>query len=318
MDFLKNINKEFRLTDEYGFFKKTYHYLFKNSEDKIEPKDIIVLVDDINMRKVSLTFKSIGNIDEVVDQVANLMCKNLTEDADKFKVISNKVIEAWENTPKKFIQQKLSFSNETYKYIGLLNNEEYMLSVFALFGNISFHSNFRFSTGCGGDTYFGKDFFIQCLNEIDSWLSKTIKEINSAKIKNRIKNQILNKSKIEIPLSKIDTYLELVDNETHKDSVKPPFPIKFTDNQMNLFMGEFGECYIDEEIVEELMDQYGLDISNLLEWEVSYEHEGEHHNDGQICDYTITLTSPDGHEYYAYNSHSLVTGWNFYGDVVIW
>jgi hypothetical protein len=177
MDFLKNINKEFKLKPEYDFIKDEYHYLFKGKDEKIELRDIVVLVDDINKRKAYLTIKSIGNIDEVVDQVANLMCKRLTNDADKFKTLANKVLKAWEETPEKFVEQEKRWS-ETYKYKGLLNDNEYHANVFAMFGKISFHSYFGFVTGCGGDTYYGKDFFVKCLSEIDSWLSKTIKEIN--------------------------------------------------------------------------------------------------------------------------------------------
>lgn len=76
------------------------------------------------------------------------------------------------------------------------------------------------------------------------------------------------------------------------------------------------ECYIDETIINNLAEDE-IDISCLLNWEVSYERKGEHHNDGQICDYTVTFTSPEGHEYHAYDSHCAITGWSFRGEVVI-
>lgn len=319
MDFLKNINKEFRFNPEYNFIKNEYHYLFRKKDENIKLEDVIVLVDDINKRSVYLTIKSIGNIDQVVDKLASLVCERLVEDAEKFKVIANKVIKAWEKTPEKFVEQVGGFVNKkTYKHKGLLNDDEYGLSVFAMIGKISYHSNFSFSTGWGGDSYHDKDFYVNRLSEIDPWVSKIVKEVNSTKVKTRIKNQLL-KINIDIPISKIETRLELIGKNKSKDKIskKPPFPMTFSYKDMNFFLSQIGECFLDEELIEELDEEYELDLSSLLNWEVSIEHEGYHHNDGQICDYTVTFTSPEGHEYHAYNSHCLVTGWNFYGEVVI-
>jgi hypothetical protein len=317
MDFLKNINRDFILSPEFDFIKKHYHYLFEPG-DKITMEDIIIKVDDIDRRLATFFIDSIGNIDDVVNQVVAKMEKSLTKDVDEFKVLANRVIKAWEETPNNFVKHRENFLNgkKIYKNKGLLIGEEYSLSVFVLLDKISYHSDFRFSTGYGSETYYEKDFYVNCMNEIDPWIASTMKELNSAKVKKRIKNQLL-KNKILIPLTKLEKFLTLADKTTpEKDSVKPPFPMSFTDDEINFLMSEIGECYISENLIEELSEE-GFDISSLLDWEISYEHEGEHHNDGQICDYTITFTSPDGYEYYAYNSHCLMTGWNFYGEVVI-
>jgi hypothetical protein len=317
MDFLKNINRDFILSPEFDFIKKQYHYLFEPG-DKIIMEDVIISVDDIDRRLATFYINSIGNIDDVVNQVVAIMEKSLTKDADKFKVLANRVIKAWEETPNNFVKHRKNFLNNKtiYENKGLLVGEEYNLSVFVFIDKISYHSDFSFTSGYGRDTYYEKDFYVNCMNEIDPWITNTVKELNSAKVKKRIKNQLL-KNRIVIPLTKLEKFLTLADKTTpDKDSVKPPFPMSFTDDEINFLLSYIGECYISENLIEELSEE-GFDISSLLDWEISYEHEGEHHNDGQICDYTITFTSPDGYEYYAYDSHSLMTGWNFNDEVII-
>lgn len=313
MSFLKNIRREFRLDSNYTHYLKKNFYAIRDSDFKIE--DVNVLVSEISISSVELSISSIGNIDDFVDFVVESMCNDLKKDVEKFKTTAEKVVKAWEETPEKFRQQKEHYSKDTYKNRGLLSDDEYMHCVMVSFGKVSYYSDYRFSTGCGSDTYYSKEHFVKCLSEIDSWLSKSIKDIGTKKIKDRIKNQIL-KNTISIPISKVEDALTLFEKETTTVQKKPPFPIEFTDDELNFLLSEIGDCYIDEEIIDELIEE-DLDLSELLNWEISYEHEGEHHNDGQICDYTVTFTSPEGHEYYAYNSHSLVTGWNFYGKVEI-
>lgn len=311
MDFLKNINKEFYLTD-LDFIKKNYHYLFEG-DDKIVT-NVKAKVSDIDMRTVYLTITEIEGIDDIVAQVADLMTRRITEDAEKFKVIAKKVVEAWEKSPESFKRQKDTYHKDTYKNKGLLTNDEYHQSVFTFLDKISFHSDFSFTTGCGGDTFYDKEFHVKCLEDIDAWVTDVAKQLSSTKIRARIKNALL-KNTITISLSKVNETLTLAEKSKPTEK-KPPFPIKLSGNEMNALMRYASDSYITEEIIEELDEEWEIDISSLLDWEISSEHEGEHYNDGQICDYTVTLTSPDGHEYYAYDSHCLMTGWNFDGDDV--
>ena len=152
MDFLNNIDKEFILTSNFNFIKENYHYLFEKGDD-INLGTINVKTSDLNMEEAEFYITEIENIDDIVTQVSELMIKCLTRDADKYKKLAKKVIEAWETSPRKFKQQKEHYSNDTYKRRGLLSSNEYYTSVFILFDKVSYHSDFRFSTGCGGDTY---------------------------------------------------------------------------------------------------------------------------------------------------------------------
>jgi hypothetical protein len=320
MDFLKNINKEFILTSDFNFIKKNYHYIFKKGDD-INLGTVKVKTSDLNTSQAEFYITEIENIDDVVTQVAEAMVTSLTRDASKYKKIAKKVIKAWNESPEKFKQQKDRYSKDTYKRLNLLNNKEYMQSVFTFFDKVSYHSDFRFSTGCGGDTYYAKEVYEEGLESIDKWIEKATKELASAKIKKRLKNYIM-KNTVTIPIGRLEDSIALsvdeikVSNSSKKSKSpnKPEFPVKFTAIQMNYFLSEYGEAYLDEEMIEEFNSQNDVDISPLLHWEILVEHEGYHHNDGQVCDYTATFIHPDGHEYYVYSEHCLMTGWNLWKD----
>ncbi len=102
------------------------------------------------------------------------------------------------------------------------------------------------------------------------------------------------------------------------DKNKPKFPISFKGKQLNNLLYEVDDsCKIDKEFVEFIKEEDDLDISALLNWEINTSHVGFHHHDGQVCDYTVEFISPEGYSYKTYESHSLVTGWNFYTDSII-
>lgn len=319
MDFLKNINKEHVLISDYNFIKKNYHYLFEKGDD-INLGTIKVKTNDLNMNEAEFYITKMDDIDEVVTQVADLMIKKLTRDASKYKKIAKKVVEAWNTSPERFNKQEKSYSGEIYKRTGLLNNKEYMHSVSIFFDRVSYYSDYGFVTGCGGDTYYAKEVHEENLESIDKWIANVTKELASEKIKKRLKNYIM-KSTIIIPIDKLDESITLATNEikvsnsSSNSKKKPAFPVKFTANELNTLLSNFPEACIDQELIDELKSQYfKVDMTPLLDWEIYVEHEGFHHNDGQVCDYTATFTHPDGHEYYIYNSHSLMTGWNLCED----
>lgn len=320
MDFLKNINKEFILTSDFNFIKENYHYIFKKGDD-INLGTVKVKTSDLNTSKAEFYITEIENIDDVVTQVAELLIKNVTRDVNKYKKAAKKVLKAWNESPEEFKQQKDRYSKDTYKRRGLLINKEYHQSVFILFDNLSIHPDYGFTTGCGGDTYYAKEVYEENLESIDQWLEKMKKELVSSKIKKRLKNYIM-KNTVTIPIGKLEESIALSTDEIKvsnsskksKSPKKPEFPVKFTASQMNYFLSEYGEAFLDEEMIEEFNSQNDVDISPLLHWEILVEHEGYHHNDGQVCDYTATFIHPDGHEYYVGSSHSLMTGWNLWKD----
>lgn len=320
MDFLKNINKEFVLISDYNFIKKNYHYLFKKGDD-INLGTVKLKTSELDMNNAEFYITEMESIDDVVDQVSDLLLKNLTRDADKYKKIVKKVIKAWNESPEKFKKQDRNYSTDTYKRLGLLNDKEYMHSVFTFFDKVSYHSDYRFSTGCGGDTYYAKEVHEENLESIDKWIEKVTKELASAKIKKRIKNYIM-KNTISIPIGKLDESIALTTDEikVSTSNKKPKFPIKFTADELNFLLNNFSDTVIDQEFLDELKsddemtEYFKVDLTPLLDWEILVEHEGYHHHDGQVCDYTATFIHPDGHEYYVCDSHSLMTGWNLWKD----
>lgn len=320
MDFLKNINKEFILTSDFNFIKENYHYIFKKGDD-INLGTVKVKTSDLNTSQAEFYITEIENIDDVVTQVAEAMVTSLTRDSSKYKKIAKKVIKAWNESPEKFKQQKDRYSKDTYKRLNLLNDKEYMQSVFTFFDKVSYHSDFRFSTGCGGDTYYAKEVYEEGLESIDKWIEKATKELASAKIKKRLKNYIM-KNTVTIPIGRLEDSIALSVDEikvTNNSKDKPKFPIKFTANELNMLLDNFSEACIDQEFIDEIKsdewnEYFKVDMTPLLDWEISVENEGYHHHDGQVCDYTATFIHPDGHEYYVYSEHCLMTGWNLWKD----
>jgi len=100
-----------------------------------------------------------------------------------------------------------------------------------------------------------------------------------------------------------------------KKTKKPKFPIKLTGEKLNNILGYLDEGLIDEDIIREIKDNCKVDISSLKGWEYEYESEGEMYNDSQILEYTVIFTSPNKHEYHAYDSHNAIQGWSFSGSV---
>jgi hypothetical protein len=312
MDFIKNINEEFILTN-FNFLKEIKNYSLILNEN-ILAEDVLVSVTDINKKEVFLKIINIGNIDNLIEDIANIMCKKLIEYADDYKLIASKIIKSWEDSPEKFILQKNNRDN-TFKNLELLTNDEYIKSVSVFFGKL-YYSGFYFTTGWGDKSFYNKDYYINNLNEIDAWLAKSLKDIKSSKTKPKIKNEIY-RNIITIPLSDTNKYLILNEKEVTKNSLKPKFPIAFNAEELNTLISSINShVYITDDIIEDFNSE-DIDISKLKDWEISYSHDGYHHNDGQICDYEVIFTSPEGYNYYLYDSHSLITGWNFYGEIDI-
>lgn len=103
--------------------------------------------------------------------------------------------------------------------------------------------------------------------------------------------------------------------ETKKKVKKPKFPMKLTGEKLNSILGYLDEGIIDDEIIDEIKEKTNIDMSLLKNWEYEYDSEGEMYNDSQILEYTIKFTSPENHEYSAYDSHNAIRGWSFDGKI---
>ncbi len=73
------------------------------------------------------------------------------------------------------------------------------------------------------------------------------------------------------------------------------------------FISELVKLEYDNEVIEKFKKFIGSSI------EVS--HEGEMYNDGQILEWTITLSTKEGHDYTICNAHCAITGWTLRGEV---
>lgn len=318
MSLLKNIKKELLLKPTYSILSKHYQYLAsKQVLESIDFGETRVMVNHIDMDEVIFKVTSIKNIDNVVDELTEILIDRLVRDSNKFKTLATKVLKAWEETPELFKKQTGS-SKETYLRTGLFNSDEYMTSVFLSFDKISYHSDYSFATGYGGNTYYPKKYYSESLSSIDAWVNKISKEVRSAKVKARIKNALLklsfsiNTSKAEDIIS--DNIIEKIDKKSNSKKIE--FPLKLSANDMNMLLDEF-EGFVDEDEVELFKEEFEIDLSPILNWEISKDTDGYHNHDGQVCDYTATFTSPEGFEYYIHDSHSLVTGWNLSDEVEV-
>lgn len=319
MDFLDNIKKEFILTTKKSFVKDNF-YIFSKAD--VDTGIVKAKVNDISMNGVTFSVTKVEKLDEVAKQAAELMSVELERKVNKYKRTAKKVIKAWEDSPEKFKKQTDRFDNPIYKRVGLLKDSEYHHHVHVSFDRLTYFTDFGFSTGCGGDTFYSKEEIQKKLDDIESWLESAKKELSSAKIHKRIKNYIL-KSEVHVPLSKIKESVELPSSmpklKIPRRNSKPKFPVKFTASGLNAFLNDNSNEYIDDEFLsnytkEEMETYFGVDITKLIGWEVVVENEGYHHTDGQMCDYTATFIHPDGHEYKVYDTHCLITGWNISRD----
>lgn len=92
---------------------------------------------------------------------------------------------------------------------------------------------------------------------------------------------------------------------------KPPFPMVIRGWLMNILAEE---DEVDEKLVSKIWEKWEEDISLLLGWDIETEFEGTNYHDGQVLEYTVTLTSPEGHKYKAFDEHCGMIGWDFEGN----
>jgi hypothetical protein len=183
------------------------------------------------------------------------------------------------------------------------------------------------STGWGENTFYSKEFYQK---ELNGWDKKCVEEIKDlVKSPQKYTRALLN-ADIEINSMQVENFLEMQDvNIDAAEEIKnllmknsnPRLSIVFNPDILNEILSETGGNFtVDDEFIEQLKEN-AEDDNVIKEFEklkgsiFSSETEGEHHHDGQVCDYTVTIFTPDNQKYHAHNSHCLVTGWNFYKDV---
>jgi len=311
-EFAKNINGEFALSPS---------YMLSIRDFDIKMGSVNVKISEIDKQDISVNISSSEGLGECARSISQEMILRLEKGVKKQKRISLKVIKEWENNPDNFKFKKEAYSGEKiYIHESLLKDSEYSSYIGIFFDKISISCHdLTFSTGYGSSTHHEKGYYEEGIEMLDVWLVKEVKKIKSAAFIKRVINQI-KKHSFDFSIFKAHEYLSIPTKDTKKvpseKSKKKPFPFSFSADDLNDFLTECGgrTIYIDSEIIEELSDGFKFPLADLEEWEIISDTDGHHNHDGDMCEYTVTFTSPDGHDYHLYNTHSLYTSWNFDGD----
>lgn len=308
MEFIKNIEKDFALSNEYKIL------------DNIIPKnkkiDVLLKIKDLDINGITFQVSSIKNIDLIVEDCVLYIVKKLEKDFNKTVKIAKKVLKAWEKRPEDFIRSLKHNHKEIYTNKNLLNSNEYHSSTYVFLGNTTLHFECEFATGCGSDTYYQKEYFQNILKTSDDWLEKTIKTIKSSAFKTKIKNTIL-REKFDMNYQEVLKYISIPKVKEKKLEMNP-FPIQFNGEQLNNLLHHIDDgCDIDWALVREVEKESNMDISLLVGWSITIETKGEMHHDSQVLENILTFWSPDGDDYSVTSFHSAMTGWDFEKDKII-
>jgi len=178
----------------------------------------------IRTNKITLRLADESLPRELAPAIADAMVSRLVADAERFKEIAKKVIDAWDRTPEKF---KPLDRPRVFMRQGLLTGSaghyvedgEYNHDLRTSFGNINGKHVFvsyygmGFYTGCGFNTYHDREYHVDVMNGVDGWVKGAIKEIRSKKTADKIVHCFMN-TDIKVPLDKIDEVIEVVTNFT--------------------------------------------------------------------------------------------------------
>lgn len=318
MNFLKNIKKPFVLKSGYNFSGDKE---FKKIVNNPKLGKVIVKVDNITMDGVLFSISEIEGIEFLLDDLINIAISQINTSTEKYKKVINKILKAWEKEPEKFKQQQQSsLTKETYVNKGLLSDKEYCTRPYYSVGGV--YDGFMDAciiTGYGSETYYDAERLKLSLIEVDEWVYKTIKNLKTARGREKFKKAILRgRANLSLTFEELEQWIEIPETiKPDKKQKKVPFPFQIEGSIMNIIMGEVSDDFVEvnEEFVEYIQKESGVDINFLLGWEIAYKSSGEHHHDGQMVEYTLILTSPNGNRYQAHDTHCLVTGWNFRGPV---
>lgn len=315
MDLLQNIDKNMYISN--NVVKRNVSGILKSLDDtnKVMVKAYEISVDE---KSVSLEIVDITNLDELLDRAIEEEFIKYDKEVAKYKKVLNKIISCWENTPEQFKKEKTSWGETIYTHKTLLTDNEYHAGLSFYFGSYSKYNDKSFTTGCGDKTFYPLDTLKTYL-DVDSWVENVKKEVKSTKIKTRIKKNLF-KTCLQIRFNQIDTELSLTEfAPVKKLGNKGPFPMTISGSVLNGILSESGgdAFTIDEEFIEFAKEEYEVDFTPLIDWEIHASTDGYHNHDGQVCDYTVVFSPLEGDNYHAYNSHCLVTGWNFRDEVKI-
>lgn len=303
IDILNNVGKNFMLIKDF----KTWIYPMTHL-----PSGTFLNVEEIKVNSgngyCAIGFKiSKDSVDSLIELLKEKTIEAETKSNKKNKKLFEKMIKTWEEQPDLFKLKQLSFSKKEKIYNCSKD----------LFGD---DYTCVFSTGCGSNTFYEKEYYVERLKTWDKDFEDALKRLkkNVGDYKKSLKG-----AEIEIMPRELDSYLMLAEapsTTTTKKKKSEKFVVDgdllndlmyFLDNDGGEVNDELIEYAKEEEESNELIDF----LNKIKGACISSEHEGYHHNDGQICEYTLCISMPDGTDYYAYDEHSLMNGWSFHGKI---
>lgn len=301
IDILNNPSKSFRLKKPL----KVWIYPI----DKLE-EGTLLTPESVELGKTNSTIafrvSSENNLDAMAENMKNILVNKAEREQSKRKKLYEKIIKAWEDNPSIFKKKDNGYSSTVIYNCSdkkLFSENEYMLA---------------FVTGCGSYTFYGKEYFEE---KLKTWDKDCAKEINDITKKTKTYVRDILKAEVEINSNQLDNFLSLENiSVSTKPKTKPKFPVVFEPKSLNRLLCETGGDFtVDDELIEWLTEEEEEEIAEKLNKIMgavfSASHEGFHNHDGQVCDYTLSVLLPDNNEYNAYNSHCLMTGWNFHEPV---
>lgn len=311
MNLLKNIKKEFILNNLK--FRKQLRFKPKNDFGKITCK-----VKALSLDSVAVKVLDIENSEAIVDETIKYLVNDLNKSISIYKNVCNKIIKEWDTNPSNFKLNKSSYSGKVYMNKNeFLNQNEIAYSIFIGVPHYFLSYDERTCPGYGGDSFFDKQTYIDNLAGLDAWEVKARKELSSKKVRTKL-GKGLTKDYIDFPLESIEDYLSLTPFDYTLKSEKTGLPMEINGAFMNELLNIDDEInWIDELFIENMKEEYDEDWSKLLDWGFEGKAEEYHKLDNEVSKYQLTFISPEGHEYVAYNDHSLKTGWNFKDEPII-
>jgi hypothetical protein len=297
IDILANVGKKFKL-------RKDLPGLYRGSKfikgTLLELKEI-----EIESNSAVIIFK-LSKSNDLAKIEKELLEKYLTETNNKLikrKNLYAKIIKIWQETPEIFKAQGKPYGD----------GKVFDCTTPDLMGKNYMNG---FVTGCGGNSFYSEKWF---QNHLDNWDKLVAEETKSTKSMVKSMMRDIVKEDIEVKYSKVEETIEL--DEKIKVTRKPKIDFTIDADDLTSILSEFDNDFdIDQEFIDELVkleydDQLIEKFKKFIGSTIEVSSEGEMYNDGQILEYTITLSTKEGHEYTIHDSHCAITGWRLSGEV---
>lgn len=298
IDILANVGKKFRLRKP---IKQMY------GSGKIETGTLVELKEvqlDTSSAIIVFRLSKSNDLAKMEKELLDEYLTKLTNDLTKRKTQYAKIIKIWQETPEIFKEQERHYFKE---------DKVFNCTTPELMGK---HYMNGFVTGCGSNSFYSQKWF---QNHLDNWDKLVAEETKSTKSMVKSMMRDIVKEDIEIKYSKIEESIEL--DEKAKVSRRPNIDFKIDADVLLDILSEFDDDFtIDEDFISELVKlEYDNEViekfKKFIGSSIEVSHEGEMYNDGQILEWTITLSTKEGHDYTICDAHCAITGWRLKGEV---